>query len=926
MDLLERERELAELDALVMDAKAGEARLALIEGPAGIGKTQLMAELRRRGAAANMRVLSGRGSELEREFPFGLVRQLFEPVLDDGAFTGAAEAARPVFASPDDSAADGGDSSFATLHGLYWLALNLAESEPLLLAVDDLHWVDRPSLRFLAYALRRTEGMPILFAAGLRSAEAGADPALVAELVHDPATVQVHPGPLSLDAIEAMVVDVLGASPEREFNEACYQATGGNPLLLRQLLTALAAEGIEPQAAQAQVVREIGPRAVSRTVVLRLARLSDDARAVAQSVAVLGEDAALHSVAGLAGIDEMAAARATGELATAEILRHGTPLGFVHPLVRDAVYRELPPGERELQHNRAAHMLNDAGASPEQIAAHLLVTSPRGEEWVADVLQEAGRAAFRRGASDSAPTYLRRALREPAPAKHTSQLLLELGLAEIMTDGAAALEHLQMAYEGLADPVAKAIAGGALGRILMFQNQPEAAAELARRTAAQVPAEIPDLRNGLKAFELATHFFMDDADWGALSAEHRKPPAPDAPVGEKMLAAIGAAEWSWRGGSADQVSELALAAISGGDLMRADNALLTIAAIRPLVVADREEAMAAWDQCLAEAHRRGSGFELAGLHLWYGYTLYWRGELSDAETNLRTAFDELQQWGFGKTADWYCGAFLATTLISRGDVAGGRAALERASRPGDSRADGARAWRHAEVAVLLAEGRYEDALAKADACGRDWPDAVNPNPADGPWRTFKAFALHKLGRDEEAEAVALEELEFAKAWGSPGTVGRVLRTLGRTRGEAGIADIEQAIEILEPSTARLEHARAVAALGTALRRFGRPTDAREPLRRALELASACDATLLVEEVRAELQVVGVRPRSDSATGIESLTPSERRVVDLAVGGGTNRDIAQELYVTPKTVEVHLSNAYRKLGIRGRRELPQAIAA
>ena len=231
--MLERERELAELDALVMDAKAGEARLALIEGPAGIGKTQLMAELRRRGAAANMRVLSGRGSELEREFPFGLVRQLFEPVLDDGAFTGAAEAARPVFASPDDSAADGGDSSFATLHGLYWLALNLAESEPLLLAVDDLHWVDRPSLRFLAYALRRTEGMPILFAAGLRSAEAGADPALVAELVHDPATVQVHPGPLSLDAIEAMVVDVLGASPEREFNEACYQATGGNPLLLR---------------------------------------------------------------------------------------------------------------------------------------------------------------------------------------------------------------------------------------------------------------------------------------------------------------------------------------------------------------------------------------------------------------------------------------------------------------------------------------------------------------------------------------------------------------------------------------------------------------------------------------------------------------------------------------------------------------------
>ena len=363
---------------------------------------------------------------------------------------------------------------------------------------------------------------------------------------------------------------MLDEPPAREFREACYQATGGNPLLLRQLLTALAAEGVKPEAAQAQVVREIGPRAVSRTVMLRLARLSDDARAVAQSVAVLGDDSALHTVAALAGLDEPIAASATGELATAEILRHGTPLGFVHPLVRDAVYRELPPGERELQHDRAARMLNDAGAPPEQVAAHLLVTSPRGEEWVADLLQEAGRAAFRRGASDSAPTYLRRALREPAPAARTPQLILELGLAEIMTDGAAALEHLRTAYEGLRDPVAKAIAAGALGRGLMFINEAEAAAELAHRAAAEVPDEWEDLRKGLQAFEYCTYFFMDDQDPSVLAGieQHRKPPAADAPVGDKMLAAIAAAHWSWTGGSAAEVSELASAAVAGGDLMR----------------------------------------------------------------------------------------------------------------------------------------------------------------------------------------------------------------------------------------------------------------------------------------------------------------------------------------------------------------------
>jgi DNA-binding CsgD family transcriptional regulator len=924
VDLLERERELAELDALVLDAKAGEARLALIEGPAGIGKTQLVGELRRRAEAAGLRVLSARGSELEREFPFGVVRQLFEPVLDEGAFAGAAAGARPVFAAPGDEA-ETGAASFSTLHGLYWLALNLAEAQPQLIAVDDLHWVDPASLRFLAYVLRRVEGVPILFAAGLRSAEAGTDPGLLAEIVHDPATVQVHPGPLSMGGIEAMVVDVLGEAPEADFCDACYQATGGNPLLLRQLLTALAAEKVRPQAAQAQLVREIGPRAVSRTVILRLARLSAQAQQVARTVAILGEGAALHAAAALAELDEATAAAATGELATAEILRHGSPLGFVHPLVRDAVYRELPPGERELQHARAAGMLKEMGAPLEQVAAHLLMTSPRGEEWVADALQEAGRAAIRKGAADSAPSYLRRALREPPPRAKRAQLLLELGIAEILTDGTSALEHLRMAYDAQTDPLTKGIAAAVLGRVVLFTGDPPGAGRLALEAAGALPPELVDLRRALEAFEACTHFFSDP-DWKRLPdmTAHRTPPAPDAPVGEKALAAVAAVFWAYSGGGADECSELALAALAGGDLMRMDNGLLGIAAIRPLVIADREEAVDAWQLALAEAHRRGSIFELAGIHLWYGFTQYWRGELSDAEATLRTAMEELGRWGFGANADWYCAAFLGATLIARGDVAAAHRVLTDAPDATGRTSDGARALQHMQVALMLAEGRYEQVLPATDDLERVYGSTLNP--ADSPWRTFRSFALHRLGRDAEAEKVAREELELARAWGSPGTVGRVLRTLGRTRGEAGMNDIQDAIDVLEGTSARLEHARAVAALGTAIRRFGRPSDAREPLRRALELASQCDATLLVEEVRAELQTVGVRPRSDAATGIESLTPSERRVVDLAIGGGTNRDIAQELYVTPKTVEVHLSNAYRKLGVRGRRELPQVMTA
>src|SRR6201999_3860480 len=134
--------------------------------------------------------------ELEREFPFGVIRQLFEPVLAEVgrevAFAGAAEAARPVFEGETSEGA-----TFAILHGLYWLTLNVGAERPLVLAVDDLHWCDRPSLRFLAYLVPRLEGQPIILAATLRAAEPGTDPVLLGEIARDPVTMTIRPRPLS---------------------------------------------------------------------------------------------------------------------------------------------------------------------------------------------------------------------------------------------------------------------------------------------------------------------------------------------------------------------------------------------------------------------------------------------------------------------------------------------------------------------------------------------------------------------------------------------------------------------------------------------------------------------------------------------------------------------------------------------------------
>jgi DNA-binding CsgD family transcriptional regulator len=924
--LREREAELATLEELAAAAADGHGRLVLIEGPAGIGKSGLLGGLRD-GSAHRLRVLAARAGELEREFAYGVVRQLFEAEVaaraagsNGGPFVGAAAPAAAVFAAAPE--AGEGDASFAALHGLFWLTLNLAAERPLLLAIDDVHWCDRPSLRFLAYLARRLDGVPALVATTLRSGEAPADAALLGEIAGDPATLTLRPGPLSLDAVAELVRERLGAGAEPEFCAACHEATGGNPLLVRQLIRALEGEGVQPQAGSAGVVRAIGPRAVSSTVLLRLARLSEDARAVARAAAVLGESAALGPVAALAGRDERAAAAATGELIRAEILRPDPPLGFVHPLVRDAVYHELPPPERELEHERAAAALREAGVDDEHVAAQLLLAPRRGAPWVSELLRRAGEASVRKGAAESAVAYLRRALEEPPPAERRTEFLIALGTAEALTSGPAAAAHLQEAHDALDDPLVRGELAILLFRSLLFTGRSAEAAAVAERAAAELGEEHGDLRRALEALALATYFFGSDERLLPGLAAHREPPAQPGP-GAKALASVAAYDWANRDGTAEQVAELALAALAGGELHATGNGLIVLIATVALVLADRPEALESLELLEAGAHRRGSLLDIFSVQLWKGYTRWHHGQLDEAVEQLRAALTGAAMYELGPRPRAYADGILCHILVERGELADARRALERNVDMGDA-SDAARHWLHAELALLLAEGRWEEAVAASERFERRF-EAYRDSPAS-PWRLLRAEALDHLGRTEEALELAREELESARRFGAPGPVGRALRVLGRLERDAGIARLEEAVALLRGSLARLEHAKALAALGSALRHARRPADAREPLREALELAAACGAPALAEDVRSELYAAGARPRTDALGGIGSLTASERRVADLAAGGETNRDIAQVLYVTPKTVEVHLSNAYRKLGIRSRRELPEALRA
>ena len=551
--LLERERETALLARVITGAAGGAAGLVLIEGPAGIGKTRLLGEGRRLAASSGFAVAIARGSELEREFGFGAVRQLFEPALADperraALLAGAAVGASPVFETLAEAARETAEeSSFAVLHGLYWLTLQLAADRPLLLAIDDLQWCDVPSLRFFTYLLHRIEGQPLLMLASLRDAEPGTDPGLVAELAADPLSTVITLGSLSEAGTGELIRTKLG-SAEPQLVAACHASTGGNPLLLTELLRAMVAESVSADAAGVQAVRELGPRAASRTVLLRLSRLPGGAVALARAVAVLGDGCEPAAAAALAGLDEATAAGMAASLTRAEVLRADLPLGFVHPVIGDTVYHDIPVAERELDHLRAAQQLTAAAASAEQIAAHLLAVSARGDVTAAATLRDAARGAMRKAAPESAVAYLRRALEEVG---EDPELLLELGTAEALTNGPAAAEHLAAAHRAISDADARAGIARGLIHVLGFTGRGPEAVELADHAVAELPAAANDAGHAIEALQL--HFACIDRRLAQSVAPRLAELASctlSSSPGDRMLAGITAFHVGQSGGSA----------------------------------------------------------------------------------------------------------------------------------------------------------------------------------------------------------------------------------------------------------------------------------------------------------------------------------------------------------------------------------------
>ena len=344
-------------------------------------------------------------------------------------------------------------------------------------------------------------------------------------------------------------------------------------------------------------------------------------------------------------------------------------------------------------------------------------------------------------------------------------------------------------------------------------------------------------------------------------------------------------------------------------------------------MADLDEVLTVYEDALAEAHRHGSTLAFGAVKVFRAFALRWRGDLGEVEAEAREALAAGEVWGATARFARHAAAFLADSLMEQGRLDEAAAVLAGAwpgeAPPGSTRllflGDSARRLR-------LLRGDLAGGLEEMLEAGRLFEEVGSPNPAFIAWRSPAALALLQLGRRDEAGPLAEEEVELARTWGAPRALGAALRAAGLVEGgERGLELLVEAVDVLSGSPARLEHAKARTDLGAALRRANRRADAREQLRHAVELATICGATPLAARAESELLATGARPRRVALSGVESLTPSERRVAEMAAEGPTNREIAQALFVTQRTVEVHLTSIYRKLAINSRSQLPTALA-
>jgi DNA-binding CsgD family transcriptional regulator len=928
--LLQRDAELTALSRQLGQVCGGAGRVILVEGPAGIGKSSLLAELADSARSSGMRTLRAWASPLEQDAGWGIARQLFAPVRGggewDGLTVGAAALARRALDAHGDEPVRGGDAMHAATHGLTWLACGLAEHGPMLMIIDDIHWADAPSLRWLVGLTRQLGEVPLGIVCAVRSGEPPAEPDLVAELLAVAPETPVRPRPLGPSAVAALVTQrwpEAGAG----FPPACHAATAGNPFLLGALLAHLAADGIEPTDEVAARLATFGPEQVARSVDRQLTRLPPGTADLARAFAVLGRDAPLRHAGDLADLPAAVATRLADGLRAAGLLDgEGDRHRLVHPLVASALYAGLAPGERALWHARAARLLDREQADPELVALHLLHTQPARDGGTVATLRTAAQRASRRGAPQSAAVFLRRALVEPPPDRAVrADVASELGLALAAHVAPEAPTLLAGAVDLAATPGQRARIALSAARALGLAGYFADAIEICNHALISPEGVEGAVRSRIEA-ELACNAWIDARTISAardlIVARY---PSTEAPQLWCVLEAFrGVAD------AAPVAEPLALlhSAFASGVLAdEADSMISTPAKLMLILCGEPELAVDHCTELVELASPRGWLIALAHASLLRSLALVQLGRIRDAAADGRLAFEFKLSNSPAPALLWSLFPYLEA-LVEFDELDEAEAALRAAQMLGDppAAAMGTPLLLERRARLRLAQHRPEQAHADLSAAADGWRRLGVSHPVLAAWRVPESEALVALDEMAEAHRVAEEHLALAERVGMPGPQAAGLRALARTVGAKESVDLlERGEALLAGTPERLEYARVLVDLGAALRRANRREAAREALHRALALTERAGMRLLARRARQELAATGARPRRAAVTGIDSLTSAEHRVAALAAQGLSNREIAQQLYVTRRTVETHLTHVFGKLGVSTRADLAGSLA-
>ncbi|MFI1393514.1 ATP-binding protein [Streptomyces sp. NPDC020681] len=936
--LFERDAELAAVDEALDELLGLHAEdvdpperprgaLLAFAGPAGLGKTTLLAEVRRRASAQGCTVLSARGGDQEQRVAFHVARQLIQPQL-----AGSSEAALrmqlgswyaivgPALGLCTAEAGSPPDPQ-GLRDGLDWVLTHLAvQRAPLVLVLDDAHWADPESLSWLAAFAPRAEELPMLLVVAYRPDEL---PDHAREFRGLPGRAGQRPiglEPLTAPAVGKLVRDLLGAHADDAFCRECWAVTAGNPFEAVELAAKIRDRGIEPNEAGAHLLRDLAAAVKGSGLVSRLERLGASTVRFAWAGAVLGTEIQPALAAAVAGLGSEEAADAADRLRDARILAGSATLEFVHPLIATAVYRAIPDAVRVALHGQAAWAVVDAGLGPTAAARHLMETHPEGDPWVVRQLRDAARETLRSGAPDAACRLLARALREPPPFEDRAAVLFELGCASLLTEPATTVNHLRAALEEpIADPAMRHGIVYRLSQVLAHSDRLGEASDTLAREARRTTDPRTRLRMQAEKF-MWDAFRADEPDSPARS--RRLTRLADRLTGrdltERYIIGLRAWDATLRAEPAPVALRHAERALRGGLSWAVEDRGFEVPVLVALtfLYADRpgraEELFAAGT---AEFERQG----WRGAHLSFAYTLlayirYRRGRLAEAEDFVRAGLRLAERVGHRAPAEWYAAGVLIEVLLARGRI-------DEAVHVAEDHDFGdpfpaAVTFPDSQTVygeLLLARGRNKEAAVELSAAGRRLDPRGMRNPAWCPWQLHLALA-EAHDAPERARATALEAVERARRYATASGIGQALRVAAEVcGGSERTAYLTEAVAHLERSPAAYELARALVDLGTHLRRTGMTKEAAEHLYRGLEAAGQCGADGLADAARDELAAAGLRPRRLRAIETDALTTRERTAAVLTVRGQDKASVAAALQLDEQAVTRLLSAVYRKIG-------------